>query len=114
MPPDAPRRPKKIFSLCLKHFLGVRQISHSFLTSKLDRSDISRNIPNFLHSLIISGMKCCTHNSNLRHSDLTYKHHTLVIDYLDVRINHLFFATSGSDKLVWNLALQVTRLRFPE
>ena len=76
----APRRPKKFSSLCLKHFWGVQQISHSFLTSKLDRSDISANVPNFLHSLIISGMKCCTHNSNLRYcSDLKYKHHTLVI-----------------------------------
>ena len=43
-----PRRPKKFSSLRLKHFLMVRQISHSFLTSKLDRFDISRNIPNFL------------------------------------------------------------------
>ena len=72
--------PKKFSSLHLKHFLIVRQISRSFLTSKPDRSDISRNIPNFLHSLIISGMKCCTRNSSLRHySDLKYKHQYIQI-----------------------------------
>ena len=58
----------------------------------------SRKIPNFLHLLIIGGVKCCTRNSNLRHySDLKYKHHSLAIDYLDVPINHLFFATSLGD-----------------
>ena len=30
------------------------------------------------------GVNCCTGNSNLRHcSDLEYKHHSLVLDYLD-------------------------------
>ena len=44
MPPKSPRGPKKEFySQRLENFWGVRQISHSFLTLKLNRSGLANN-----------------------------------------------------------------------
>ena len=40
---------KKVSSLRLENFLGVRQISHSFLTLKLDRSEVTGIYVKFYH-----------------------------------------------------------------
>ena len=79
-------------------------MSHDLLASyqlRMGSGHISVETIQIFCLLIIGGVKCCIRKSNLRHcSYLKYKHHSLVIDYLDIPVNHLFSATSSSGKLV--------------